>query len=227
MIGTRKDNRMGNASMMRQVEREILWRAETRQKSLPKADADGAWQMKFHAFRTKFFGKFGLVSIVDQTIVAAGLMAALASAGFAGIMMSADNSHPMFGGIEHLMLFAQPIHGQPPVAIAQGQNAPLPSDIDFSATGSIKRKDPRLTDANPAAMVPEQPTEPIIKTYALQEAEAGVAVVQGRGTSYRVQPGYFLPGAGRVLSVEQRDDKWVVVTTQGVIVARVATSKAP
>jgi hypothetical protein len=227
MIGTRNNNRVGNASMMRQVEREIRWRAETRQKSLPKADADGARQMKFHALRTKLFGKFGLVSVVDQTIVAAGFMAALASAGFAGVMMSADNSRPMFGGIEHLMLFAQPIHGQPPVSIAQGQNAPLPSDIDFSATGSIGRKDPRLMDGSPAGMLPAQPTEPIIKTYALQVAEAGVAVVQGRGTSYRVQPGYFLPGAGRVLSIEQRDDKWVVVTTQGIIVARGETPKAP
>jgi hypothetical protein len=202
------------------MEREVLWQAETRRRlALFEAGADRSWQMKFHTFRTKLFGKFGLASVIDQAIVAGGFVAALASAGFAGVMMTADNSHPSFGGIEHLMLFAQPIHGQPPVAIAQGQNAGRPDDIDYSTTGSIRRKEPRLMDGNQAAMGPPELTEPIIKSYVLQQAEAGVAVVQGRGTAYRVQAGTLLPGAGRVLSVEQRDGKWVVVTTQGIIVA--------
>jgi hypothetical protein len=230
MIGTRNGHRIESAvrgaSGVRQLEREVLWHAEVARPKLFKRHVDRSWQMKFHDFRTKFFGKFGLVSVADQTIVAVGFAAALASAGFAGVMMSTDHSHPMFGGIEHLMLFAQPLHGKPPAVIAQGESVPLSADVDYSATGSIKRKDVRLA-GNPIVRAPAEPTEPIIKTYVLHEAQAGVAVVEGRGTAYRIQPGNLLPGAGRVLSVEQRDDKWVVVTTQGIIVDNASAAGTP
>ncbi len=226
-MGTRNGHRLGNASLTGPLEREVLWRARLARPVPFRTEADRSRQMRFHGLRAKFFSKFGLASVVDQTIVAVGFTAALASAGFAGIMMTTDHSRPLFGGIEHLMLFAQPLHSRPPAAIAQGQTPSRDDAVDYTATGSIKRKASRLMDGDPAVKLPPEPTEPIIMSYVLQEAQNGVAVVQGRGTAYRVQPGNLLPGAGRVLTVERREDRWVVVTTQGIIVNHISPTGAP
>jgi hypothetical protein len=98
---------------------------------------------------------------------------------------------------------------------------PAEPGIDYEATGTIRPKIPPATpDRNDLPPIALPATEPVIRTYYLQEARAGFAVVQGQGAAYRVLPGAFLPGAGRVLSIEQRDDKWVVVMSQGIIVDR-------
>jgi len=203
--------------MAKEVQREVLWQAGAGPHPL-QGEAGKPWWAKLGSFLRPIFSKFGLVSLADQVLVSVGLGTALASAGFAAIMIASDHPSPVFGGIEHLMLFAQPLHGRSSSVVARVQNGSDADGIDYSATGTIRPINPPPADKSKAGQLPA--TEPIVKAYVLQEADIDAAVVQGRGTAYRVRPGNFLPGAGRVLSIEQREDKWVVVTTQGVIVER-------
>ena len=229
MIRIRDDRETGRAAMAKDLQREVLWRsadaaARTR---LYEAGARKTLGAKFRFLGMNLFSRFGLVSIVDQILAATGVAGAVASAGFAVFMISTDHSHPMFSGIEHLMLFAQPIHGRPAPVVARTHEPPADAAIDYSATGSIRHSDPNSSDKTEGTMVRSSATEPTIAGYVLQEARTGVALVQGRGTAYWVKPGNLLPGAGRVLSVEQREDKWVVVTTQGIIVDGLPSPRAP
>ncbi len=216
--------------MAEELEREILWQAEVRQPSrLPEDIVEPAKSQSatFASILKKIFSLFGLVSLTDQILVSTGLAAALASAGFAVMMMSTDHSHPMFGGIEHLMLFAQPLHHNQPTLMARTEKEqPGEPGIDYGATGTIPRRQ-LPADRNDLQPMRLPATEPVIKAYVVQEARIGIALVQGRGAAYRVLPGALLPGAGRVLSIEQRDGRWVVVTTQGVIVDRLTAQWAP
>jgi hypothetical protein len=229
VAGVRDDRPTGTASVAKDLPREVLWRADDAKARMGSSGADGnvSGAVKFHAFRSKFFRRFGLVSLIDQTLVATGVAGALASAGFAVVMISTDHSQPMFSGIEHLMLFAQPIHGRPAPVLARGYEPPADDGIDYTATGTIPRSDQHRPDKIETTHVHSPPTEPIIMDYVLREARIGVALVQGNGTAYRIKPGNFLPGAGRVLSVEQREDTWVVVTTQGIISDHPTPPRAP
>jgi hypothetical protein len=209
------------------LEREVLWREEGPQ-GPSVSERLKSWGTNFAASWKDLLASFGVGSLVDRILVSTGVTAALASAAFAAGMISTDHSHPMFGGIEHLMLFAQPMHSKPKALMARVQKPPIAEPgIDYAATGTIRPKNPPAPDPGDVAPIHLPATEPIIRGYYLQEARAGFAVVQGQAAAYRVLPGAFLPGAGRVLSVEQRNDKWVVVTTQGVIVDRLSAQEAP
>jgi hypothetical protein len=58
------------------------------------------------------------LSVIDKALVSTGVLTAVVSASFATYMVSTDHPHPTFGGIEHLMIFAQPSLGYPRAAIA-------------------------------------------------------------------------------------------------------------
>jgi hypothetical protein len=161
--------------------------------------------------------KLRLFSAADRLVVAAGVLTAVASASFATYMASTDHPHPMFGGIEHLMIFAQPSSGNPHALIARVPKATDDQGIDFTATGSIPGKpkdDPRPIYTLPAL---NARVEPVIKGFALRGVSGNVAMVEGVNGIYRVEPGSILPGAGRVLSIQWRKGKFVVVTTEGII----------
>ncbi|WP_374305237.1 hypothetical protein [Methylocella sp.] len=129
---------------------------------------------------------------LDRALAAAGVAAAAASTLFAGAMMSRDNSRPTFGGIEHLMIFAQPIGGP----AARDARA---AGVDPDATGSIA---PRALGA---------------KAYVLRHAAGTGLVAEGPKGRFDVRPGAELPGAGAVLAVENRNGRWRVETERGVI----------
>jgi hypothetical protein len=199
--------------MADELQREVLWQANARR----ALDQDGKPRISTWALLAAIFAKFNVISSVDKAIVSAGVGTAAASAGFAIFMLSTDHSHPSFNGIEHLMLFAQPLHGRPSPLIAKDQTTGPAPGVDYSATGVIPRRGQDASDARDTSPLKVPETEPVIKAYVLEQADFGVAVVQGRGSAYRIRPGGYLPGAGRIISIEQRGDKWVVVTTQGVI----------
>ncbi|HLH10394.1 MAG TPA: hypothetical protein VKV77_00785 [Methylovirgula sp.] len=141
------------------------------------------------------------IPFVDKVIVSGGICAAVVSASFATYMVSTDHPHPMFGGIEHLMIFAEPNnYGRRP--------ASEQADIDYTATGAIPAK--------PSVQASDLP-EPIIGTYVLREAQDGAAIVVAGDDVYRIRRGSLLPGVGEVLAIEKRRDKWVVVTPRGLI----------
>ena len=84
--------------------------------------------------RVKASAGHSLALTFDHGLVAAGIAAAVGSASFAGFMLARDNSHPIFGGIEHLMIFAQPIHGYRPPLLERLETR----SVDYRATGSIE-----------------------------------------------------------------------------------------
>lgn len=161
---------------------------------------------------------------IDHGLVAAGIGAAIGSAAFAAYMITRDNSHPVFGGAEHLMLFAQPLgagsHQRRIDAVR-----PLERPFDFGATGSIRRGGlsgaaESRDDAAAASRDDEIQTDPrdvTLEGYVLRFARNGVAFVQSAQGSFVVARGAILPGAGRVHSIEKRGNRWVVVTARGLV----------
>ena len=90
----------------------------------------------------------------DHGLVAAGVAAAVGSASFAGFMIARDNSHPLFGGIEHLMIFAQPIGATGSHRRLLLEQASARPDDD--ATGSIASPSPRRAGAERATPRPQR-----------------------------------------------------------------------
>lgn len=165
-------------------------------------------------------------SVADQGLAAAGVGAAIAAAGFAGYMIARDNSRPVFGGAEHLMLFARP--RGPVQSPGSGDDGVAGRPIDFEATGSIDRAAGRQRESDAAdsrgregdpSIKPDRPRPGASGAgYILRFVHKGVAIVQKDGKSYVVAPGASLPTAGRVLSIEKRGGGWVVMTASGAIV---------
>jgi hypothetical protein len=159
-----------------------------------------------------------LAFTVNHGLIAAGVTAAIGSASFAGFMLTRNNSHPLFGGIEHLMIFAQPIGG------AESHRRLIESNshwsFDYNATGSIDRTEPRRAGIDGAPPrdgdKAESPRTPI-KEYVLRFARRGAVVVQGPKGNFAAAPGVMLPGAGRILSIQNRNGRWVVQTENGII----------
>ena len=153
----------------------------------------------------------GQGALVDRALGGTGCVAAVVSAGFAIYM--AAHPRPMFNGVEHLMLFAQPNYRDEPVVASANPPADR-KGIDYSATGSI-----RAPGADMAPLM--SPAEPIVRAYSLHYVHQGEALIVGKDEAvYRVVLGSEVPGVGRVLAIEERHGQWVVVTPKGVIVAR-------
>ena len=163
--------------------------------------------------RRRLRGRMGQTSLADGALAGTGTAAAIACAGFA-IYMSV-HPRPMFNGLEHLMIFAQPNYHDDS-AVAQ---ADAPADrraIDYSATGTI-----RPSTEQPNAPAQTRFVEPIVPGYELHYVHDGEALIVGKDDAvYRVVLGTEVPGGGRVLAIEERHGQWVVVTTKGLIVAR-------
>ena len=82
------------------------------------------------------------------------------------------------------------------------------------------RQSPLMARAEPS--VPNEATGPgdpgpLLRDYSVEDVRDGVAVVGSRAGSQEVAPGDSIPGAGRVLRIEQRGRDWVVLTSRGVI----------
>jgi hypothetical protein len=60
----------------------------------------------------------------------------------------------------------------------------------------------------------------VLAGWRIEKARAGGATVTGPRGTLDVAPGATIPGLGRVASVRQRMNRWVVVTDRGVIVER-------
>jgi hypothetical protein len=56
-----------------------------------------------------------------------------------------------------------------------------------------------------------------VKGYALRFTRKGAIVVDGPKGSYAAAPGVVLPDRGRILSIQNRNGRWVVLTENGTI----------
>lgn len=159
--------------------------------------------------------KIGL-SAIDRAVVTAGVMAAVASASFATYMVATPNHNPVFNGVEHLMIFAQPNRGSMQQLIAR---VPKPADdqgIDFTATGTIPNegKAPPSPDYTLPAI---HSAERVLSEFTLRGVSGNSAMVEDADGVYRVEIGSALPGGARVIAIEWRQGRFVVLTTRGVI----------
>jgi hypothetical protein len=143
---------------------------------------------------------------------------------FAGYMIARESGPEGFNAAEHRLIVAPASGGRDskPAAEDPGRGT---GPFDFDATGSIIR------GREDAAVRAPQDVRPAVKTgggrpgevggaagYVLRFVHRGVAIVQIAGKSYVVAPGAALPQAGRVLAIEKRAGRWVVVTVAGLIV---------
>ena len=199
-----------------------FWRKFIAPRRITVAVADKTRRAASPNIAAKIVTKTHFAFTADHGLAALGLAAAAGSASFAGYMMTTDNSHPRFGGAEHLMLFARPIRNVP----VQVATAPKPADqaIDYTATATIPSgtaaQEPRASERKGPANKSETPDAQRLvplKNYILRKVHDDVALVEGRNGSYEVEAGSLLPEAGWVVSIEKRGDKWVVVTSEGII----------
>jgi hypothetical protein len=174
--------------------------------------------------RLKASAAHSLALTFDHGLVAAGILAAVGSASFAGFMLARDNSHPRFGGIEHLMIFAQPIHGHRPPLMAR----PERRSVDYRAIGSMELP-PLLSAAGGESSRSEEKADAArsaLAGYVLRFAPRGDVVVEGPKGSFAAIPGVNLPSAGRILSIQNRNGRWVVMTENGMIAERAPSAVA-
>jgi hypothetical protein len=61
------------------------------------------------------------------------------------------------------------------------------------------------------------PARPVIRNWIVREVHDGVAVVEGPYGYREIEPGEYLPGAGRVERIERHGNDWQVVTSLGMI----------
>jgi hypothetical protein len=75
-------------------------------------------------------------------------------------------------------------------------------------------------DSKPADPKPAVARLPTLQGWLLLEVGNGAALIQGRRGIYEVSAGNAVPGLGRINAIRRQDGRWVVVTTNGLIVRR-------
>ena len=150
-----------------------------------------------------------------------GVVAATISVVFATYMLLTGGGSGN-GGVSPVLVRHQPVQSplkerpeQPITPTRRIVAPPLPVVGDMIITGSITppEKQPSSTQRQqPRRIAPAGPPP----RYVLRFAAPQVALVEGAGRLWRVQPGDILPGAGRVVRIEERSrNRWVVKTFDG------------
>jgi hypothetical protein len=77
---------------------------------------------------------------------------------------------------------------------------------------------PAAPAEKPQAVAPiPTPRPALVSGWSVVEAQNGRALLANRGELFEVRPGIPLPGVGRVEEIRREGDKWVVLTTKGLI----------
>ncbi|WP_245501228.1 hypothetical protein [Lichenibacterium minor] len=155
-----------------------------------------------------------------------GIGAATASAGFAtyALIFSTGEVVPsgnfnVFARYDRLYQAAGAQHAGPK------SPAPAPTEtadnggVDFAPTGSVgaAAAPGGATGSAGAARPRRAPDGPALPNFTLRDVFDGKALVESRSSLSVVKPGSMLDGAGEVLSIEKRGERWVVLTQNGVI----------
>lgn len=155
---------------------------------------------------------------IDQALAAAGTAVAIGSIAFAASMIAQNSRGTKLvasDGFRLARLARTRNH------LAQEPFRPLTlNSIDYEATGSIFRPvagpgaQQTGTRHNPAAVPPAADQT---DNYVLSFVYNNMALVKSIRGFYAAKPGTFLPGAGRIRSIERRGDKWILATEKTVI----------
>jgi len=81
------------------------------------------------------------------------------------------------------------------------------ANLDLLATGTVQ------DDANPAPAPDEQPFPADAAKFRMVHVANGRAMIEDDAGLWIVQPGSILPDSSQVSSIEQRNGKWVMVTS--------------
>lgn len=178
-------------------------------------------------------------SFADWTLSGIGLSAATASAGFAAYMVVLSPKEVASGDFR---IFAQFDHRYRPGPDGSGEAAPAsglatatpaatPPEtrtaqadaVDFTPTGSIPA--PGTVSQSGAASSRSghgrySPEGMPLPNFQLRDVFDGHALVESRSALSVVKPGSVIDGAGQVLAIERRGDRWVVLTDKGLIVGQ-------
>jgi hypothetical protein len=91
--------------------------------------------------------------------------------------------------------------------------------IDSLATASMR--DPSDRSVRKVIPTAKFPDDPLTNSYVLRAVFQGTALIEIRNELaaelWPVTEGSLVPGAGKVIAIEQRDDRWQVITTERTI----------
>ena len=161
-----------------------------------------------------------------------GVGAATASAGFATYALAFSTGQVVPSG--NFNLFSRSDH---PYQAAGAQHTEPKGDgaapgrsetadrggVDFAPTGSVAGPSAAPGGAagpDAAARSRRVAEGPALPNFTLRDVFDGKALVESRSSLSVVKPGSVLDGAGEVLSIEKRGERWVVLTQNGVIVGQ-------
>ncbi len=156
-----------------------------------------------------------------------GVGAATASAGFAtyamvfstGEVVPSGNFN-LFARYDRLYQAAGAQHAGSKATAPGGDATPTETadrgGVDFAPTGSVAGQQ-GSTGPGAAGRTRRGTDGPALPDFTLRDVFDGKALVESRSSLSVVKPGSVLDGAGEVLSIEKRGERWVVLTQNGVI----------
>ncbi|MCI0467786.1 MAG: hypothetical protein L0Y57_12395 [Beijerinckiaceae bacterium] len=98
-------------------------------------------------------------------------------------------------------------------------SAPVSSGIGPASAGTTQKN---AQAAIETAKLPPDPSEGqrkprLITNWVVRDVYGGIALLESPRGAIEVAPGEFVPGAGRVKSIERRGPGWIVITSQGLV----------
>ncbi len=150
--------------------------------------------------------------IAERIAFGVGLVLAVSSLGFAAYAIDTRVGRPLAAtGIMPSLAHGVPTNRA--MAAARRRDA-----SDPAATGSVREA--ADTAEKPAAEAAGPAGSDIRMAghgYVVRQVVEGAALVEGPDGIRQVMPGAVLPGAGRIMSIEQSRAGWIVVTSETVI----------
>lgn len=158
----------------------------------------------------KILGSVGLgsKSASDVALGLAGVGVATLSVGFAATMFARPGQWGV-NGADHLRIFAQPVS----VPYTGGRMVDRDPGVDMTPIGTVRSRSLSTRSEEPREAKPA----PTLPGFSLRGMFQDEAMVQGPKGFQMVKSGSQIEGAGRVIAIEMRGRKMVVVTTGGVI----------
>lgn len=165
----------------------------------------------------------------DYWLIAMGFAAAIASAGFAAIMINQNVGPDLFKGALQSPNSTQALHvRRHNIGVGNASRRTRTSQtIDYNATGSISMHSSRALSRIAAGRSGEyafykekKMSFDAAKTtgsYVLRFVHNQTALLQHGDGFLVARQGMILPGVGKVLSIEQRGNKWNLMTSAGVL----------
>ncbi len=147
--------------------------------------------------------------LIDAALIGAGLLTAVGSVAFAGLMLTRGNDEPLVYGMQYLAIFAQPSGGSPsappnpaPSETAEATEPP----VDRAPVGAIEPT-PKRADAA-ASKTPAN-------DFELVAVGRGNAWVRSGARILSIHPGDTIPDLGKVKEIVWRDGHWTLIGENG------------